>query len=123
MGLFAAIGLALAVTGVYGVISYSVSQRVQEIGVRLALGAERSDIYRIVVGQGLRLAALGVALGIGGALLLGRTLQSLLYGVSPSDLWSYLPVTSALVAAALLACYVPARRAARVDPMAALRHE
>ena len=123
MGLFAAIGLTLAAVGVYGVISYSVNQRTHEIGIRMALGAQRSDIYKIILGQGLRLAALGIALGLAGAMALARTIESLLFGVSTSDLWSYTLVSAVLAGAALLACYIPARRATKVDPMVALRCE
>ncbi|MEE9236090.1 MAG: ABC transporter permease, partial [Candidatus Acidoferrales bacterium] len=123
MGLFAALGLTLAAVGVYGVISYSVNQRTHEIGIRIALGAQRSDIYKIIIGQGLRLAALGIALGLAGAMALARTIESLLYGVSSLDPWSYTLVSAVLAGAAMLACYIPARRAARVDPMVALRYE
>jgi predicted permease len=123
---FAGLALLLASIGVYGVISYSVAQRVHEIGVRLALGARQSSILKLIVGQGLRLAGLGLASGVIVALVLARLLSSfsnLLYGVSASDPPTFLAVATLLLAVAVLASYIPARRATQVDPMVALRHE
>ncbi len=120
---FDAIDLVLAAVGVYGVISYSVSQRTREIGVRVALGAQRTNVLRLIVGHGALLAAVGIGIGLAGALGVTRFLQSMLYGVSPFDPVSFVAVTLVLSAIAFLASYVPARRAARVDPVEALRQE
>jgi putative ABC transport system permease protein len=117
------LALALAVVGLYGVISYSVSQRAREIGVRMALGARSSDVFRLVFSQGLRLTTIGLAVGFAGALVVSRVLSSVLYGVSPMDPISFGAVAVLLTVVALLASYVPARWAVRVDPMRALRSE
>jgi predicted permease len=122
-GLFGLLGLALATVGLYGVIAYTVSQRTHEIGIRMALGAARGDVLRLVVGQGLRLTVVGLALGLAGALAATRLIAVLLYGISPTDAVTFAGVSAALLASAALACYLPARRAAATDPMVALRYE
>ncbi|HEV2690825.1 MAG TPA: FtsX-like permease family protein, partial [Bryobacteraceae bacterium] len=123
VSLFASLALVLAAIGTYGVMSYSVGQRIHEFGVRMALGARPSDLRSLIVSQGLRLAVIGVALGIGGALALGRVVQSLLYGIKATDPLTFVVVSLLAVAIAGLACYVPARKATSVDPMVALRSE
>jgi putative ABC transport system permease protein len=122
-GLFGGSALVLAMVGVFGVINYSVAQRTHEIGIRLALGAQRRDVFKLIVGQGLLLALLGVGIGSGGAFALTRLLTGLLYGVSPTDAETFVLVSLLLTAVALLACYIPARRATKVDPLVALRYE
>ena len=123
MGAFSLLALLLASIGMYGVISYSVAQRIQEIGIRMALGAKRRNIFGMVLGQGARLAGLGIAIGLLVALGVTRLLSSFLYGVQSTDPFTFAAVCLLLLATALLACYLPARRATRVDPMVALRHE
>jgi ABC-type antimicrobial peptide transport system permease subunit len=120
---FGAIALLLASIGVYGVLSYAVSQRTQEIGVRMALGASRGDVLRLIVGQGLRLATVGVVLGLILTPFLTRTVTSQLYNVTPTDPLSFAGVAIFLTATAFLASYFPARRAMSVDPIVALREE
>lgn len=122
-GLFAALALALAAVGLYGLVSYSASRRTHEIGIRIALGAEQRDVLRLVVGQGFKLTILGAAIGSAGSFALTRFFSSLLYGVKPTDLVTFSAVAFILVGVALLASYIPARRAMKVDPMVALRYE
>jgi len=120
---FALVALTLAVVGIYGLISYTVAQRVPEIGVRLALGATPAQVWRLVVGEGLKLAGAGVALGVLGALAVAQTLRGLLYAISATDPWVYAGLSMLLMAVAGLACWIPARRAMRIDPVLALRSE
>jgi ABC-type antimicrobial peptide transport system permease subunit len=123
VGFFAAIGLVLAVIGLYGVIAFLVAQRTQEIGVRMALGAGRGDILRLVMGKSLRLIVCGTVAGLVAALGVSRVLASLLFSVGPRDPVTYVLVTFLLIVVALLATLIPARSASRVDPMVALRCE
>jgi predicted permease len=123
LSIFGGLALLLAMIGVYGVMSYSVTQRSQELGIRMALGARASDVLLLVLKQGMALAAGGAALGVGLALLLGRVVSTLLFGVSGRDPLTLAGVSLVLTLVALLACYIPARRAARVDPLVALRYE
>jgi putative ABC transport system permease protein len=123
LGVFACVAVALAGVGIYGVISYSVAQRTREIGVRVALGAQRRDVLRLVLGRGLGLAGAGIALGLAGALAVTRVISSLLFGVGARDPVTFAAVAALLAFVALLACLAPARRATKVDPMVALRYE
>ena len=122
-GTFAAVALLLAAVGIYGVMTFSVAQRTHEIGLRMALGAPREQVLRLILKEGLALALIGSALGLIGAVLVGRAMQGMLYGVGTIDISAFAGVAAVLLGAALLACYVPARRAAKVDPMVALRYE
>ena len=122
-GVFGAIGLLLTVTGVYGLISYTVSQRTQEIGIRLALGATRQSVVRMVLKQGIGLALTGIVIGIAISFAMTRVIATLLFDVKPTDLVSFSVATLVLLGAAVLASYVPARRATKVDPLTALRYE
>jgi putative ABC transport system permease protein len=115
--------MLLAITGMYGVISYAVAQRTRELGVRMALGASRRQVIVLVVGQGARLALLGVALGLAGALALTRVLSALLYGVKATDALTFALVPLLLGAVAVAACWLPARRASQIDPLVAMRAE
>ena len=123
LGVAALVALVLGLVGVYGVIAYGVSRRTLELGIRIALGADAERVKRTVLRQGLALAAAGVGIGLGLALLVTRAMSGLLFGVSPTDPLTFAVVATALAAAALVASYVPARRAARVDPLVALRAE
>jgi putative ABC transport system permease protein len=122
-GAFAAIALVLTTVGVYGLLSFSVAQRTAEIGTRMALGASRADVLRMVLRQGVTLVATGLVCGLAGALLLTRSLEQLLFGVKPTDPLSFAAVAVLLLAVGLAASYFPARRATKVDPIVALRYE
>jgi putative ABC transport system permease protein len=123
VGIFAALALLLAAIGIYGVMSFSVSQRRQEIGLRLALGAQRTNVRGMILGQALKLTLIGVGLGLAGAFVLARFLASLLFGIGSYDPVTFLGVVLLLIGVALLASYIPARRAMRVDPVVSLRYE
>jgi ABC-type antimicrobial peptide transport system permease subunit len=123
LSIFAVVALALAAIGTYGVLSYMVTEREREIGIRMALGAGRGQVLNLVLGQGLGIAAVGILLGIGGAFALSRLTSSLLYGVSPSDPLTYGAVAVVIALVATAACVVPSRRATRVDPLEAIRAE
>jgi putative ABC transport system permease protein len=123
LGIFAGVALVLAAVGIYGVMSYSVAQRTREIGIRLALGAQRSDVLKMTIGGGLRLVLMGAAIGLVAALVLTRVMSSLLFGVSPTDPLTFISISIVLISVAVVASYIPALRATRVDPMFALRYE
>jgi ABC-type antimicrobial peptide transport system permease subunit len=123
LGIAGAMALSLGIIGIYGVISYTVSQRKREIGIRLALGAQSTDVVAMVLRQGARLALIGVSIGIVAAFGLARLMTSLLFGVTAHDPLTFAAVAALLILIALLACYIPARRAMEVDPMVALRYE
>jgi len=123
LGSFGALGLLLAMGGIYGVISYGVTQRTREIGVRMALGAQPGNVLRMVIREGMLLAGAGIIAGIAGALALGRVLQSFLFEIKPTDPTTFVGVAFALAIVAMAACYIPAWRAMRIEPMEALRYE
>jgi ABC-type antimicrobial peptide transport system permease subunit len=123
VGSFAGLALLLSAIGIFGMIAYAVSQRTHEFGVRMALGAQRQDVLQLVLGDGLKIAATGVFLGIGASFALTRFMRSLLYAVGPNDPLTFAVIAVLFAIVALVACYIPARRATHVDPMVALRHE
>lgn len=123
LGVFAGVAMLLASIGIYGVMAYTFSQRTNEIGIRIAMGAQRGDILKIAVGEGALIVVYGLAPGLAGSLVLTRFLQTMLFDVKPTDPITFAGISALLAAAALAACFVPARRAARVDPLVALRHE
>jgi putative ABC transport system permease protein len=122
-GAFAAVALALTAIGIYGLLSFTVARRTNEFGTRMALGASRGDVLRLVLKQGVMLTAVGLAIGLAGALVLGRSLSSLLFGVGATDPASFAAVSVVLLGVGVLASYIPARRATKTDPMVALRYE
>jgi len=123
LGIFASLALLLASVGIYGVVSYSVAQRMREIGIRLALGADKGKVLRLILGEGARMALLGIGVGIVSAIALARLMAGLLFGVSAHDPFTLFIVATLVILVALLASYIPARRALEVDPMVVLRHE
>jgi putative ABC transport system permease protein len=123
LSVFACVALLLAATGIYGVMSYTFSRRIHEIGIRVALGAQRADILRIVLGEGMQLVAFGLLAGLVGAVIVTRFLRTLLFDVTSTDPVVFASIATLLAAVALFACYIPARRATHVDPLVALREE
>jgi ABC-type antimicrobial peptide transport system permease subunit len=123
LGTFSVLALGLAAVGLYGAMAYLVTQRTQEIGLRMALGAQRSDVFKLIVGKGMRLVIIGMAIGLVASLALTRVMGSLLFEVTPTDALTFVIVSVVLLTVALLACYIPARRATNVDPLTSLRYE
>ncbi len=123
LSIFAAVALALAVIGIYGIMSWSVAQRTQEIGIRMAVGADTRGILKLILGRGLKLSSVGLAIGIGATLALTRLLSTQLFEISPHDPWVFTGVSVLMLAITTAACYLPARRATKVDPIATLRAE
>jgi len=123
LSLFAGIALVLAIVGIYGVMSYSVTQRTHEIGIRMAIGARPGDVFKMILGHGMKLALIGVAVGLAGAFALTRLMATMLFGVQPTDVTTFTAISVMLIAVALLACYLPGRRATKVEPTISLRYE
>jgi putative ABC transport system permease protein len=123
LSLFAGIALVLAVVGIYGVMSYSVTQRTHEIGIRMAIGARPRDVFTMILGQGMKLALIGVAIGLLLAFLLTRLMETMLFGVAPTDVPTFAAISILLISVAVLACYLPGRRATKVEPTVSLRYE
>jgi len=123
LAIFAGIALVLAIVGIYGVMSYSVTQRTHEIGIRMAIGAQQRDVFRMILGQGMKLALIGIGIGLVGAFALTRLMASMLFGVEPTDATTFGTISILLTAVALLACFLPGRRATKVEPTVSLRYE